>query len=144
MSVESPEYLWRLDELGEIPAAVRFVAAEPLLTPLDFSPWFGGVDASDTRCDRPLLHLIIIGGESGPGARPCDLEWIRSIVEQCQAAEVPVFVKQLGSQPYYEREVGSAKGGCPVLLRLKDRKGGDPSEWPEELRVREFPREEIA
>jgi len=80
---------------------------------------------------------VIVGGESGPGARPLDVAWARSIVQQCRATGVPVFVKQLGSNPAPLRvEAGS------VLERLwlRDRKGGDPAEWPEDLRVREFPR----
>ncbi len=46
------------------------------------------------------LHWVIVGGESGPGARPCDVGWIRDIVGQCRAAEVPVFVKQLGAREF--------------------------------------------
>lgn len=94
------------------------------------------------------LDWVIVGGESGPGARPCDVAWIRSAVAQCRAAGVPCFVKQLGARP--ESEEGcrdcdqcSARQRCtlsvPYLMRLRDRKGGDPSEWPEDLRVREFP-----
>lgn len=83
--------------------------------------------------EGPPLDWIIVGGESGPGARPCDVSWIRSIVEQCRAANVPAFVKQLGSRPVD----GAA-------FRMYDRKGGDPAEWPEDLRVREMPRVEVS
>jgi protein gp37 len=69
-----------------------------------------------------------VGGESGPGARPCDPAWIRSILARCRAAGVATFVKQLGDRP--------------VGLRLARGKGGDPAEWPEDLKVREFPRPE--
>ena len=69
-------------------------------------------------------------------ARPCNVEWIRSIVRQCQAAQVPIFVKQLGSLPYVDVEVGTAK--------LKHPKGGDIEEFPEDLRVREFPSQDYA
>jgi protein gp37 len=79
--------------------------------------------------DGPALHWVIVGGESGPGARPFDVAWARSTVEQCKAAGVAVFVKQLGARPV---EFGR--------IPLADRKGGDPSEWPEDLRVREMPR----
>lgn len=78
------------------PAAVRFVSLEPLLGPIDLAivpnrPLRGlGLGSSAW----PGLDWVIIGGESGSGARPCDMAWIRSIVEQCQAASVPVFVKQ--------------------------------------------------
>lgn len=76
--------------------------------------------------DAPLSWLVV-GGESGPGARPTVIGHIRGIVQQCLEHEVPVFVKQLGSKPV-NRE------GVPH--RLKHKKGGDPSEWPEDLRVR--------
>ena len=93
--------------------------------------------ASTTRTGSgSCLDWVIVGGESGPGARPFDIAWARSIVRQCKDARVPVFVKQLGSNPAPLRvEAGS------VLERLwlHDRKGGDMAEWPEDLRVREFP-----
>lgn len=97
-SVESQEYLWRAAVLAEIPAAVRFVSAEPLLGPVDFgwSPfrngWRGG----------PLLGRIswvIAGGESGAHARPCDLDWLRSLRDQCGTAGVAYYLKQLGGHP---------------------------------------------
>jgi protein gp37 len=86
------------------------------------------------------IDWVIVGGESGPGARPCDVAWIRSIVEQCRAAAVPCFVKQLGAQPEQSGTDARAHGS---LLDLCDKKGGDPSEWPADLRVRRFP-EEVA
>ena len=73
------------------------------------------------------IGWVIVGGESGPGARECNLDGIRSIVRQCKAADVPCFVKQLGALSLGFR-------------RLKDRKGADPSEWPEDLRVQKMPR----
>lgn len=99
---------------------------------------------------------MIAGGESGPGARPCDVAWIRSLVDQCRAAGVAPFVKQLGAEPYEDGQAYAARipigvecehgyDVCPkcdreaVALKLDDRKGGDPTEWPEDLRVREFP-----
>jgi protein gp37 len=100
------------------------------------------------------ISWLIAGGESGHGARPCDLEWIRSIVGQCKTAEVPCFVKQLGAAPVDAKhfEIASALfkeqwGFSPTLPNqieectfvLKDKKGGDISEWPEDLRVRQFP-----
>jgi hypothetical protein len=90
---------------------------------------------------RPRLDWIIVGGESGHNARAFRVEWAESIIAQCKAAGVRCFVKQLGSNP---RKLGEAIGdtgfsGVPAL-RLRDRKGGDASEWPEGLRVREFPR----
>lgn len=147
---------------------VLFVSAEPLLEEIDlvdismaidqtaaswnvlsgtfaeYGPpeqyWFGpeeqiiGTTAS--------IDWMIIGGESGPNARPCDVAWIRSLRDQAQAAGVATFIKQVGSCP--------KENGRRVLLRTlggswhyKDRcddpKGGDWNEWPKDLRVREFP-----
>lgn len=96
------------------------------------------------------LDWVIIGGESGPNARPCDIAWIRSLVDQCRAAGVAAFVKQLGSlveayeaiDPLDQFPAGTnfrqGRGDSARIL-LKDSKGGDPAEWPEDLRVREFP-----
>lgn len=86
------------------------------------------------------VDWVIVGGESGPGARPMNLAWAQSLVQQCKSAGVPCFVKQLGGNPQWLHVVP----GCSVReamepLSLRDRKGGDPDEWPEELRVREFP-----
>jgi hypothetical protein len=77
-------------------------------------------------------------------ARPCDLAWIRSVVEQCKAAGVSIFMKQLGSRSFDSADKsGPQEAYGPdgfIGLRLRDRKGGDPEEWPADLRVREFPR----
>jgi len=83
VTVETPEYVWRIHCLREVPAVIRFVSAEPLLAmfrkiPLDDVSW------------------VIVGGESGPGARPMVREWVRRIRDQCLAAEVPFFFKQWG------------------------------------------------
>lgn len=83
------------------------------------------------------ISWVIVGGESGPGARPCDVAWIRAIVSQCRAAAVAVFVKQLGGSPRMTLKDWEA---THTNLRLRDRKGADPAEWPEDLRVREMPR----
>jgi protein gp37 len=104
----------------------------------------------------PGLDWIIVGGESGPRARPFDLAWARSVVAQGRAAGVPVFVKQLGATPH----VGGACAGWATtssergrhwrmddptdyplaVYEIRHGKGGDPNEWPEDLRVREWPR----
>lgn len=161
----------RIPILLETPAAVRFVSAEPLLGPTSFrwATWDSWKDLNGNRrrvVDQHdglrMLNWVIVGGESGPGARPCDVRWIRTIVEQCQEGGVPVFVKQLGSHVIDRNDAGfegddprawpmdtriqehpfgydAEYQGAPVRLRLRDRKGGDMAEWPEELRVREFP-----
>lgn len=105
---------------------------------------------------------MIVGGESGPGARPFDIAWARSTVEQCKAAGVAPFVKQLGAWilspsdegfrvnnyllsdgSYWKPPVIGANAGKrppeAVGFSLLDKKGGDWLEWPEDLRVREFP-----
>lgn len=99
---------------------------------------WGDVDESD---EPPRIHWVIVGGESGPGARPFHVEWARSIVAQCKAAEVPVFVKQLGAVPIGVKEDG---WDAPHKLTLLSKKGGDMAEWPSDLRVREFPAETMA
>jgi protein gp37 len=90
-----------------------------------------------------LIHWVIVGGESGPKARPFDISWARSIVEQCKSASVPVFVKQLGSGKYENAvtrlQPVSEPGRQAGFVSYRDKKGGDWNEWPEYLRVREFP-----
>ncbi|MBH8566756.1 phage Gp37/Gp68 family protein [Nostoc sp. CENA67] len=145
----------RIPTLLQIPAAARFLSCEPLLEAIDLSEWLIcpecqgeqlwyekrtgprlGV-AGRKQCfkckDKRFysdLSWAIIGGESGPGARPCSIDWIRSAARQCQEAEIPVFVKQLGSN-------------CCVMPGLafgySDRKGGDIAEFPEDLKMRQFP-----
>jgi hypothetical protein len=85
---------------------------------------------------------LIVGGESGHGARPYDFDWARLIIQQCKSAAVPVFHKQVGADPVF-RVLGStvsARDVYPTIWGpIKDSKGGEPSEWPEDLRVREMP-----
>lgn len=83
VSVESPEYLSRIDDLRSIPAAVRFLSLEPLLA-----------DLGTINLDG--IHWVIVGGESGPGARQMNADWVRSIRDQCAAAGVAFFFKQWG------------------------------------------------
>ena len=87
-SVENQKYAPRLDVLARVDAPVRFVSAEPLLGPLDLSKWLK--DGS--------LNWCIVGGESGPHARPMDMDWVRSLRDQCQRYGVPFFLKQLGGR----------------------------------------------
>ena len=131
----------RIPHLLRVPAAVRFLSCEPLLGPVDLTKLLYRGDylnPLDTTNDLAAPHIdwCIIGGESGPGARPFNVEWARSLVRQCRAAGVKVFVKQLGANPQFQ----TADMHGPQLLTLRDRKGGDVDEFPEDLRVREFPR----
>ena len=87
-SVESQKYAPRLTVLGRIPASIRFVSAEPLLERVDLGEWVS----------NGTLQWVIVGGESGPRARPMDLNWVRHLRNQCTAAEVAFFLKQLGGR----------------------------------------------
>lgn len=135
----------RIPHLIETPAAVRFLSCEPLLGPVDLSSWIGNPPVCGPGSERTWLpdeagvDWVIVGGESGPGARPCEVAWIRSIVDQCKVAGVPVFVKQLGARPMTDRWDFTRREPGSIPMKLRDRKGGDPSEWPEDLQVREFP-----
>lgn len=140
----------RIRELLRCPAAVRFLSCEPLLEPVDLTDMVIDREVGEQHLDALSYHAhpdddpdfsgatidwVIIGGESGPQARPCDVAWIRSLVKQCREAGVAAFVKQLGARP------GDSRTGVVKWYpwNLSDSKGGDPNEWPEDLRVREFP-----
>jgi len=145
----------RIPLLLDTPAAVRWISAEPLLEAVNLRRLLPGgepnpahqclqydalagtrLDIYDWKtkaCER--LDWVVVGGESGPGARSCDVEWIRDVLKQCQEFRCPVFVKQLGASPYQD-----ADGAVALeFLKPRDRKGGNMLEWPEDLRVREFP-----
>lgn len=135
----------RIPELMRTPASIRFVSAEPLLGPIDLSEWLQGTNSQCAEwCGGcgPVVYLdwVIPGGESGPGARPCEVAWIRALTEQCASADVPIFNKQLGAKPLYPDPDICLCGSHNALLKLKHRKGADMSEWPEDLQVREMPR----
>jgi len=83
VSVEDARVLHRVTDLHNIPAAVRFLSIEPLIGPLDRLPLKG-------------IHWVIVGGESGPRARPMRKDWVVSVFRQCRAARVPFFFKQWG------------------------------------------------
>lgn len=102
-SVENQEQAnKRIPHLLDIPARVRFLSMEPLLGPVDLTPWLNYVSETDDiglAVDGfdPDIHWVIVGGESGPKARPMHPEWARSLRRQCQAAGVPFLFKQWGS-----------------------------------------------
>jgi protein gp37 len=86
----------RIPLLLQTPATVRFVSCEPLLGNLDISPYVWIEDVRDYGIERDALDWVIVGGESGPNARPMHPEWARSIRDQCVDAGVPFFFKQWG------------------------------------------------
>src|SRR5690349_19010326 len=85
VSVESQQFTWRVDHLRQIPAAIRFISAEPLLGPL-------------TDLSLEGLDWIITGGESGPGARRCEQHWVRELRDRCVSQGVSFFHKQWGGR----------------------------------------------
>jgi protein gp37 len=122
----------RIPALTHTPAVVRFLSCEPLLGPLDLSRHlgveyydsFGWGEEMFAALNHRIgggLHWVIIGGESGPGARVMHLDWARSVRDQCHAAAIPVFVKQLGT-------TWTGRG-----------KGNHPDTWPADLRTRDYP-----
>lgn len=126
-SVENQEQAdKRIPELARTPARIRFLSCEPLLGPVDLSPYMGGeyetgVEWSgmhERGYEPPDVQWVIVGGESGPKARPMDADWVRSVRDQCNGAGVAYFVKQMGG--------------------VRDKRH-DLEDMPEDLRIREFP-----
>jgi protein gp37 len=151
VSVENQETAdERIPLLLRTPAAVRFLSVEPLLGPINL------------RLHGLRPDWIIVGGESGPDARKCRISWVRGVVGQCQKWKVPVFVKQLGTHVIDRNDAGfdghepdnwpdgtetddwdldpcRQYQGADARILLSDSKGADPAEWPEDLRLQEFP-----
>jgi protein gp37 len=161
----------RIPELLKVPAVVRFLSCEPLLEAvaldlprcethdrefvsddgawcnecsadgysgeLSYGHWLDGAASED----QPGINWVIVGGESGPGARQFVDQWARDLVSECRGASVAVFVKQFGAKPaeYVAPSGAPDDGGDLIPLRLASRKGDDMAEWPEDLRVRQFP-----
>lgn len=119
----------RIPLLLQTPAKKRFISYEPALSAVDFARLFATLG----------IDQLIIGGESGPGSRPFDIQWARDTIAQCKAAGVACFVKQLGARPYAMVQPDGYEKPYRTEPELADRKGGDMAEWPEDLRVREFP-----
>lgn len=151
----------RIPILLQTPAAVRFVSVEPMLGAVDIERYLlkpsscsnCGAELPLRRktvgpvqpcpnCDQYMyefkrgIHLVIVGGESGPRARPMHPDWARLLRDQCQAAGVPFFMKQMGTA----WAISTALGGpdqSPYLLG--DTAGRNMEWWPEDLRIREMP-----
>jgi protein gp37 len=152
VSVENQRFAEeRIPLLADIPAAVRFASYEPALGPVNWHHPYGDRHCADCfssirNRDCPgcldamdVLDWVIVGGESGPGARPFDLAWARSTIAACKTAGTACFVKQLGRVPIFESENEDLERHH-YPLPLRDPKGSDPSEWPSGLRVQEWPK----
>jgi protein gp37 len=124
----------RVPLLLQTPATVRFLSVEPQLEAVNLECFVGDLPEDEDGAPYPgTISWVICGGESGPGARPFNLAWAESLLTQCRAAGIPFFMKQVGSNfclSDTKRQL------------TKSRKGGDPAEWPEQFRVREFPASE--
>lgn len=171
---------------------LKFLSLEPLLGPIDLdfrndhcdlcggtgilARWPKGkchvcngrgrvlINGAPRREAYKAVSWVVVGGESGPKARPCWVPDVRSIVRQCESVGVPVFTKQLGADVQDRNDAGfdgmfphhwpdmdpadvehdltgrcDGYQGAPVRVRLRDRKGGDMAEWPLDLRVRQMP-----
>lgn len=125
-SVETPEYLHRLDDLRALPASTRFVSVEPLL-------------GTDTNFEFEGIQWVLIGGESGSD-RPFHIETGLAVVEAAKRAGAKVFFKQLGSNPRFGGEPYSHPDE-PASEKRTHRT--NPDYWPEACRIREFPDEEV-
>ncbi len=119
-SVENSRFTWRAEVLRTIAASIRFISAEPLLASLFET---GG---RRQPLDLEGIDWLIVGGESGPRARPMELSWARELADACDATGVAFFMKQLGSA------LGRTAGA-------RDRKGGDLAAFPPDLQRRELP-----
>lgn len=108
-SVESHDYVSRVELLLQVPAAVRFLSCEPLLGPValrgsyhDFLEGWGSDNdgyGNPVQVQTERIDWVIAGGESGVGARPCDPAWLRQLRDDCEATGTPFFLKQLGGHP---------------------------------------------
>lgn len=112
--------------LLEVPAKVRWLSIEPMFGPMDLRKYFQMADPTGLREGSPFSWAIV-GGESGHGARPMKTEWVLDLLRQCRDHDVKFFFKQKG--------VVLAR-----VLGCRAEKGDDPEEWPDELRVQEFPK----
>lgn len=122
----------RIPLLIQTPAALRWLSVEPMLGHVDLG-LMGTCPKDWGKGYQPLYEFIdwvVCGGESGPGARRFDLDWARDLLAECRNAKVKFFMKQVGANAidYFNPK-----------FNVTDRKGGNPTEWPEMLRVREFP-----
>jgi len=123
VTVEHPDYLWRIEKLLQIPAAVRFVSFEPLLASIDFGDYVikpvKGISTTGEKITiNNSLHWVVVGAESGSKRRECRLSWVRDIITTCYDADIRCFVKQ---------------------IHINGKVSHNMNEWPEDLRVQEWP-----
>lgn len=154
----------RLARLVKIPAVVRFASLEPMLGPIELDAFQRGVciaccGAGETyghyfaedgmgRCDACNgtgedednlgLDWAVLGGESGPEARPCNIAWIRRALNLCDGSPIAPYVKQVGAKPFEDQTLGH-RYDDHTYIKVRHKSGADPDEWPEDLRVQEFP-----
>lgn len=129
VSVENRHWKSRIDILRDVPTSVRFLSIEPLLEDIG-------------ELDLRGIQWVIVGAESGPHARPFKVDWAQSIIQQCRAAHVACFVKQLGAQPTSDAPItwpSQRQTPYPHLHEYLTQKGGNPDQWPPDVRVREYP-----
>jgi|SRR5579872_483630 len=133
---DQPSADWTLPYMRETNWGMKWLSDEPML--------------AEHTIDLRGISWVVVGGESGPKARPMNVEAMRSIVDQCQVAKVSVFVKQMGAHvvtsgitgpnQHWPRSTGMLDTGKGYFRKhLVDKKGGDMSEWPQDLRIREYP-----
>lgn len=135
----------RIPLLRHTLAAVHFLSCEPLLEKISIFDVDGEVSLAlqkyyhrEMMYPADFINWVIIGGESGSKARECHIDWIRSLVQECQP-KIPVFVKQLGRHPIIRHPYIAGVADAYSELKLGNIKGNDINEFPEDLRIREFP-----
>ena len=132
-SVGSQESIERVVIMSQVISKVKFISIEPLHGEVVLKNAMLYIEKTKESFHvLPAFDWVIVGGESGNENgkykyRPCKLEWIENIVNECKLNQISVFVKQLGTHLAKE-------------MKLKDRHGGDWNEWPEHLKIREFPK----
>ncbi len=128
VTIEHPDYKSRADILRQIPAAVRFLSIEPCLA-----------DMGELNLEG--IDWVILGGESGPGARYCPVDNIRDVVGQCKEADVPVFVKQIHLWGVnWNKTLLETEEAAKLCTGSKMKLIKDINQFPEDLQIREYPK----
>lgn len=143
-AIESSGHIWwgvsvedqktadhRIPYLVDTPVCCKWLSVEPQLEEIDLRPFLRVVPCP--------IHWVVDGGESGFNARPFNLAWAEHLMAQCAEFGVPFFMKQLGSNPWVKIKMQQTSHVPITSLKLKDRKGGDITEWPQQLQVRQWP-----